>query len=69
MSEIEVVTARQYVSLEAAAGHAGVSLRTIQRLVASGELPAARFGRSVRIDLGELEALGRRTIGAPLVRT
>lgn len=39
------------VSLEEAARHFGVSLRTMRRRVRAGEVPVVRLGRSVRVRL------------------
>jgi len=39
-----------------AAERLAISLRTLERLAASGELRAVRFGRSVRIDSADLAA-------------
>ena len=42
------------------AGHFSVSERTIWRWIAAGELPCARFGRTVRIRPKDREAFIRR---------
>ena len=47
------------VSIAAAAKDHSVSKRTIERLIATGELPAYRIGRSVRIREVDLEAVLR----------
>ena len=43
-------------TVKQAASQAQVSPRTIRRLIARGELPAVRIGRSVRIQPRDLEA-------------
>jgi excisionase family DNA binding protein len=43
-------------TLDAVAKHLGVSLRTVKRFVASGKLPARKFGRTVRVMDGDLRA-------------
>lgn len=54
------------LSLEAAAEALGLSVRTVRRLVASGQLPASRVGRRVLIEASALDALLTRTrIGGP----
>jgi excisionase family DNA binding protein len=45
------------VTLQDAASRLGVSLSTIRRKVAAGEIPSIRVGRSVRLDLGALRPL------------
>lgn len=48
----------------------GVTERTVWTLVADGELPAVRFGRSVRIDPADLRAyIDRCKTPAPAGRT
>lgn len=37
-----------------------VSLRTVRRFTAAGQLPVVRFGRSVRIDRADLDNFLRR---------
>ena len=49
-------TAPQLLTIRQAAERLAVSLRTLERLAASGELSAVRFGRSVRIDPEDLVA-------------
>ena len=50
-----------YLSLADAAGILGQSVKTLRRRIASGNLPAYRFGpRSIRVRLEDLEASGRR---------
>jgi excisionase family DNA binding protein len=43
--------------LDEAAGAVGLSRRTLERLIADGELVACRLGRSVVIEVKELERL------------
>lgn len=41
-----------------------VSIRTIRRMIASGELPTVRFGRAIRVRQIDLDALiGRQLQG------
>jgi excisionase family DNA binding protein len=49
----------QKVNLEAAAKHVGMSKRSIERLIESGQLPAYRVAdiRAIRVDLDDLEKL------------
>ena len=50
-----------YLSLEEAAGCMSVSVKTIRRWIAAGNLPAYRCGkRSIRIKLEDLEAAPRK---------
>jgi excisionase family DNA binding protein len=47
---------RRWVSPKETASLLGLSRATIDRLIAKGEIPAARVGRSLRIDFKKLEA-------------
>jgi excisionase family DNA binding protein len=48
-------------SIASSATYTGVSTRTIRRHIASGALPAFRYGRRlIRIDQADLDALFRR---------
>ena len=48
---------RRWAKPQAAADYLGVSLRTLQNMMASGRIPAYRNGsRIVRIDLNDLDA-------------
>jgi excisionase family DNA binding protein len=48
-------------SIQSGAAYSLVSTRTIRRKIASGELPAFRYGRRlIRIDQADLDALFRR---------
>lgn len=53
-----------------AAKQLGVSLRTLDALIASGDLPTVRFGRSVRIRPSALDYLveSRETSRSPRAR-
>jgi excisionase family DNA binding protein len=46
-----------------------VSKSTVKRLIARGELPVVRFGRSVRISVSELEGFVARSRGAEPMRS
>ena len=47
---------RRYVSLVAATEYASCSSKTLRKLIAEGRLTGYRLGRSIRIDLNELDA-------------
>lgn len=47
--------------LPEAARSLGVSVRTVQRLIASGDLPASRIGRVVVVEARALDALLAQT--------
>jgi len=65
MSTIETNTVGAFISLGKAADILGVSVRTLRRRVASGELPAFRSGRRIiRIRVNDLEKLLRRVPAA-----
>lgn len=66
MSVIESTKPGAFISLSAAADMLGISVHTLRRRIATGELPAFRTGRRIiRIRVGDLEKLLRRvpTIG------
>lgn len=50
-------TTEQLLSLKEAADRVGVSVKTIRRRIADGQLPAYRTGRILRIKRADLEAL------------
>jgi len=51
---------RKLITLAAAAEHAAVSVKTIRRRVAAGDLTGYRMGtRLIRVDLHELDAIMR----------
>jgi excisionase family DNA binding protein len=52
-----VSTADRYLTRAEAAQKLGLSVRTVARLIASGELPAVRIRAAVRIDPNDLDAL------------
>lgn len=58
------------IAREEAAKQLGVSLRTLDALIASGDLPIVRFGRSVRIRPSALDYLveSRETSKSPRAR-
>jgi len=61
------VTGARYVSLQHAAEYLGVSVKTVRRMIARGDLPAYRLGpRMIRVDLGAVDAALRPI---PTVRT
>ena len=52
------------LSAEAMAELLSVSVRTVRRMIAAGEIPIVRIGRSVRIRRVDIEALiGRNLTG------
>lgn len=61
MSIIESTKPGAFVSLSAAADILGVSVHTLRRRIAAGELPAFRTGRRIiRVRVSDLENLLRR---------
>ncbi|MCZ9882330.1 helix-turn-helix domain-containing protein [Arthrobacter sp. B2a2-09] len=54
------VSVSNYLTVSAVADYLNVSKMTVYRLVHSGEMPAARFGRSVRIDEADMEEYRQR---------
>jgi excisionase family DNA binding protein len=52
--------------MDDAARYLGVSRKFVQRLISSGELPAARFGRAVRIKRSTIEHLAERAHQQPV---
>jgi excisionase family DNA binding protein len=65
MSTVETSALGAFISLSKAADTLGVSVRTLRRRVASGELPAYRSGRRIiRVRVDDLETLLRRVPAA-----
>ena len=65
MSTIEANTVGSFISLRKAADMLDVSVRTLRRRVASGELPAFRSGRRIiRIRIDDVEKMLRRVPAA-----
>ena len=57
---------RKYISIAKAAAYCDVTTRTIYRWIASGDLPACRFGPALlRVDQGDLDKLARPVPAAP----
>lgn len=52
------IPARRWATLEHGAGHIGVSVKTMRRMLAAGEIPGYRVGKrqAIRVDLNELDA-------------
>ena len=48
---------RSYESLTQAADRTGMSVRTLRRRIACGQLPAYRTGRLIRVDPGDVDEL------------
>ena len=65
MSAIESTKPGAFISLSAAANMLGISVHTLRRRIAAGELPAFRSGRRIiRIRVSDLEKLFRRVPSA-----
>lgn len=61
MSVIESTNPGAFISLQAAANMLGISVHTLRRRIAAGELPAFRTGRRIiRVRTSDLERLLRR---------
>lgn len=61
MSIIESTKPGAFISLSAAADILGISVHTLRRRIAAGELPAFRSGRRIiRIRLADLDRLLKR---------
>lgn len=55
------VSLSTYLTVSAVADYLSISKMTVYRLVHSGEMPAARFGESVRISQADMEQYRRRS--------
>jgi excisionase family DNA binding protein len=65
MSAIESTQPGAFISLSAAADILGISVRTLRRRIASGDLPAYRNGRRIiRVRVGDLNRLLKRVPSA-----
>lgn len=65
MSAIESIKPGAFISLSAAADMLGISVHTLRRRIAAGELPAFRSGRRIiRVRVRDLETLMRRVPAA-----
>lgn len=65
MSAIESTKPGAFISLSAAANMLGISVHTLRRRIAAGELPAFRSGRRIiRIRVSDLKKLFRRVPSA-----
>jgi excisionase family DNA binding protein len=65
MSAIESTKPGAFISLSAAADILGISVHTLRRRIADGELPAFRTGkRIIRVRVRDLEKLLRRVPSA-----
>ena len=61
MSTIESTKPGAFISLSTAADMLGISVHTLRRRIAGGELPAYRSGRRIiRVRVSDLERLLRR---------
>jgi excisionase family DNA binding protein len=54
-----------WLSTSQAAGQLGITTRTLYRLIDSGQLPAYRFGRVIRLKEQEVESFVERSRIAP----
>lgn len=62
---IESTKPGAFISLAAAADILGISVHTLRRRIAAGELPAFRTGkRIIRVRVGDLERILRRVPSA-----
>ena len=52
-------TTAQWLSVDEAAAHLGVSVHTVRRRIADGTFPANRIGRLIRISVDALDNPGR----------
>jgi excisionase family DNA binding protein len=59
MCSLAAVTAPKYVSFDAAARFAGLSIRTLERRVASGTLTVFHVGRRRLVELDQVDQLVR----------
>lgn len=67
MPVIESTKPGAFISLSAAADILGISVHTLRRRIAAGELPAFRTGRRIiRVRVSDLEKLMRRVPSARL---
>ena len=65
MSTLETIRPDGFISLGAAADMLSISVRTLRRRIASGELPAYRSGRRIiRIRVADVEKVLRRVPSA-----
>lgn len=65
MSVIESTKPGAFMSLSAAAEMLGISVHTLRRRIAAGELPALRTGRRIiRVRMSDLERMLKRAPSA-----
>ncbi len=55
----------EWMSTREAAGELGITTRTLYRLIDSGQLPAYKFGRVIRLKADEVDAFVERSRIAP----
>jgi excisionase family DNA binding protein len=53
-----------FLSLEAAATYTALSIKTLRRRIAAGDLAASRSGRLIRVRVRDLDAMFERIPGA-----
>jgi len=57
-------TTRPLLTAERVADHLQLSIRSVRRLIAAGELPSVKIGRLIRVMPAALDAfLAKRTVG------
>jgi excisionase family DNA binding protein len=66
VNDLEARLPPQLVTVRDASKTLGCSVATIRRKVAQGELPSVRIGRTVRLDLSKVRALGGDDVAALL---
>lgn len=64
MQKRQAPAPRRLVSLDKAAAYVDLSPWTMRRRIADGVIPGYRFGRSIRVDLNEVDAAMRRVPSA-----
>jgi excisionase family DNA binding protein len=57
---MDAATESDLLDVEAAAQFLGISVRSVYRLAAAGELPQYRVGRQLRFDASEMRAVLRQ---------
>ena len=55
----------KWLSTREAAGELGITTRTLYRLIDSGQVPAYKFGRVIRLKADEVDAFVERSRIAP----
>ena len=50
---------RRYFDIQDAAAYLDLHPKTVRKLIATGQLPAKRIGKSIRIKVDDLDAVGK----------